>query len=369
MTLNPKKKTIKSKDLAHHNHCDFLESIEKMSLRAYDHVMSRAIMDLLLAVRTDNTRRSKKLTKADELKPGWSGQVPRVEMDFNKIFEKTMGKYLDSLRWILMGDAAGKEASEAATSLGLEDFVIPGVVPSAYLNSIDTHMEHFKDIFGTNPPELPKKLISESLDQISKRTDRFLDQSVEKFKNSMVESINELVNQLNNENQAMVQSVAHDYLADGVSPTKAVKQAVDSIVSGKIAQPNISQALRSAVEKYREEWDTVGRANISQASAVGTHQAVQEVFGRIDSDIKVIWQAFRDEKTCSFCKDASRRPDGTFKTYSITDFQPAGYNFARKRKDWVLCVPPGHHRCRCNLVYLPKGFEVDDNGSLVPKKD
>ena len=361
--MTPKKKTIKNKDLAHQDHCDFLEEIEKMSLKAYDHIMRRAIVDLLIQVKLHQMR---KLHKSDELKPGWTAKVPRVELNFEKIFEKTMSKYFNALRWILLGDAAGEEATTAAKELHLADFVVPGVVPSAYLNSVDTHRKHYKEIFGKNPPELPNKLIYESLEQIKERTDRFLDQAEVKLHNNMIESVNDLVAQTNSANQAAVQAAAHNHLEDGMAPTKAVKRAVEDVVSDTITSPRISGALKQAVEKYRDDWDAVGRANIGQASAVGAHQAITEVFGRVDGDVKVAWVAFRDEKTCSFCKDASRRADGSFKIYSITDFQPAGTNFKLKRKDWVLCVPPGHYRCRCNLIYVPKGFTIDDNGSLTP---
>lgn len=343
--MNPIKKIIKNKDLAHHDHCNFLEEIEKMSLRAYDHVMRRAIIELVVKVNLHQIQKKKKLKKADELKPGWTGKVPRVELNFTKIFEETMGKYLDALRWILLGDAAGKEAAEAATLLHLEDFVIPGVVPSAYLNSLDTHMDHYEELFGKSPPELQKKLVTESLAFIKERTNRFLDQATVKLKNNMIESVNYLESQTNNANQAAVQAEAHERLKDGLSSKNAVRQAVDTVLSDTISSPAISGVLRQAVDMYRDDWDTVGRANISQASAVGTHQAVTEVFGRVDSDVKVAWFSFRDEKTCSFCKDASRRADGSFKIYSISDFQPAGTNFKLKRKDWILCVPPGHYRC------------------------
>jgi hypothetical protein len=184
----------------------------------------------------------------------------------------------------------------------------------------------------------------------------------------MIESVNQLVDAQNNANLAAVQAAAHEYMASGITKTQAVNDAVESLVSDTITAPKISQALRDAVENYRSDWATITRIDTGMASAVGTHQAVNEVFGRVDDDVRVAWFAFRDEKTCSFCKDASRRADGSFKIYSISDFQPAGTNFSRKRKEWILCVPPGHYNCRCNLIWIPKGFDIDGNGNLVPSK-
>jgi hypothetical protein len=367
--MTNRKKTIKNKDLAHQDHCDFLENIEKMSMKAYDYVMRRAVQELVLKVRFYQLKKAKKLKKSeDELNKGWTGQVPRVEVNFDKIFSDTIGKYLEALRWILLGDVAGKAAANAAKSLNLENFVIPGIVPSAYLNSIDTHMEHYEDIFGENAPDLQKQMVTESIGQIKDKTNKFLDQSFVKLKNNMIESVNNLTEQVHMENLSAVHTAAHDFLSDGIAPRKAVREAVDTVVSDSIATPKISQALKEAVDRYRNDWGTITRADIGQASAVGTHQAVNEVFGRIDDDVRVAWYAFRDEKTCTFCKSVSKHPDGSFKIYSVRDFQPAGTNFTRKRKDWILCVPPGHYNCRCNLIYIPKGFDIDNNGSIVPSK-
>jgi hypothetical protein len=48
----------------------------------------------------------------------------------------------------------------------------------------------------------------------------------------------------------------------------------------------------------------------------------------------------------------------------MADFEPAGYNFSKKKGQWRLCVPPAHHRCRCQLVFIPKGFKISKMGTL-----
>ena len=360
-------KKIKNKDLPHADHVDFLEDIEKMALKAFDFVMSRAITELTIRVRIKSKSLSR-LRKADEIKPGWTGKVPKIELNFNQIFEESIAKYMDALKWILMGDAAGRKAREAATMLKLQDKIVPGVIPAAYLNSLDTHRQYYKDLFGTEAPEIQKKLINESLDVIKTRVDKFLDQSLMKMKNNMIESADMVVRQTNDANLAAVQSHVHDLLEQGLSSRRAVKESVVGFASETPSTPQISQALREAVEKYRDEFSIVVNTDVGIASAVGAHQCISEVFGGKEREPRVAIYSFRDEKTCTFCQDAARRPDGSFKLYKMSEFQPAGYNFSRKRKDWELCVPPSHFRCRCELIYVPDGFDIDNQGSIVPSK-
>ena len=355
-------KTIQNKDLAHHDHFDFLDELEAISSKGFEYVMSRAIKAILDKVRAT------KLKKSDELNGGWTGKVPQIKINFEKIFEETMSKYFDALRWILMGDAAGKVASDAAEAIGLKKIITaPGVVPSAYLNAIDTHRQHFEDVFGKEPPEMNRKMITESIDMIKKRTDRFADESLGKLQNRMIEAASEVVNTMNLDNISAVHAEAHSLLEDGAKPRAAVQQAVQNVLSTEIAVPKISKALRAAVERYADDWNLATKVDTGLASAVGTHQAITETFGRVGSRVRVAWFCFPDEKTCSFCHKISKHADGSYKIYDISEFEPAGYNFSRKKDQWTMCVPPSHYNCRCNLIYLPDGFDIDNNGSIVPK--
>lgn len=355
---------IKNKDLAHHDHFDFLDELERISAKGFDFVMARAVKEILERLR------SNQLKKSDELKGGWTGKVPQIRINLDKIFEDIMSKYFEALKWILMGDAAGKEATEAAEKIGLKKIIeIPGVVPSAYLNAIDTHRQHFQDVFGKEPPEMNRKLITESLNLIKKRTDRFADESLTKMQNRLIQSVEEIVTATNSDNISAVHAEAHTLLEDGAKSKAAVDKAVQNVLETDIAIPKVSKALRQAVEKQREDWNLATRVDTGLASAVGTHQALTETFGRVSGKVRVAWHAFRDEKTCAFCKGISKNAQGGYKTYDISEFEQAGFNFSRKKQDWIMCVPPAHYNCRCSLIYIPEGFDVDDDGSLIPAKN
>jgi hypothetical protein len=83
--------------------------------------------------------------------------------------------------------------------------------------------------------------------------------------------------------------------------------------------------------------------------------------------VTVIIEGFYDDKICEWCYNASKKEDGSFKKYKMKDFKPSGYNFNRKKSEWELCIPGFHYRCRCTLIYVPRGFDVDKQGNFIPK--
>jgi hypothetical protein len=358
-------KQIKFKDLVHHDHCDVLTDLNKMAIKGFDFVMLLACREILSELRGTKTQKLKK--SDDSLKPGWTGQVPKIDIDFASMFDRVLGKYFSALQWILMGDLAGKEARENAEDIGLDNEVIPGIVPAAYLNIIDSNRQHFKAVFDKEAPAIKNSILKESLEQMNKRVARFAETSLDRLKNGMITAAENVAQQQYGDNVSAVHQRAHELVEQGVSRGQAVEQAVDSVTSDKLAMPQVSRALREAVEHYRKDWVAMAEADTSTASAVGTHQAMTEVFGAVDKNVRVAFIAFRDEKTCTFCKSASRRNDGSIKIYSMTDFEPAGYNHSRKRALWKLAVPPAHYNCRCMLVFVPEGFTVRDDGTLIPE--
>jgi hypothetical protein len=360
-TLEPTRKNpLKFKDLAHQAHIDFLEELDRQSRVAYLRVMTRARQALMQRLVKDKLAKSK-------IKKGWTGDVPKVTVDFAAIFEETMKPYLDALRWVLMGDSAGRDARKAAKDLKLAADVVPGLVPAAYLNALDTHRQHFEDLFDRPAPEIKRSLVTESLNEINKRVDRFLDESAEKLKNRMANEVELVANEVNQENTATVHELAHDAADEGLGARKSVEDAIEGL-HDMMSSPRVSRALRNAIERSSEDWGLMTRTDTSLASAVATHQALSETFGAIDDEIRVAWFAFRDEKTCSFCDHASRDASGEFKIYRLSEFAPAGTNYSRKKAQWILCVPPGHFNCRCSLVYIPKGFGIDRQGNLFRLK-
>ena len=361
MKIQKKRKTIKSEDFSTKKHIEFLDKLEEMMSSAFDSVMSKAVSEITKVAKKKN------LKKSDDLYKGWTGDVPKIEVNFEKIIEDVMSKYLLALKWVMYGDMAGKEAIEAATETGLIDKYVPGIIPSSYLDSIDSSMEHFEDIFGVKSPSIKKEMITESLENIKKRTEKFADESFTKLKNRMTSSSEELLNQIHNENINSVMENARVMMEDGKGSKKAVKESIKEVVENSLTSPKVSRALKEAIENYKKDFDVMVNANVSMASDIGTHQTMVEIFGRKDDDLRIYILAYKDEKTCSFCSNNSRRSDGSFKIYRLSDFEPTGYNYGRKRADWKLTIGSSHPNCRCKIMYLPSGFKVGMDGSLIPE--
>lgn len=331
--MSPNK--ISFEDLPHQQHADLLDDLETMADLAYTHVV-----DKLLAELTKLLKKEKLVKSEDDRKRGWTGEVPKIELDFEALMESAIARHMNALKYILLGDLAGKEAKADAKSLDLPRKVIPGIMQSAYLDAIDTQREHKAQFTGQNAPTIPKDLIKESMLQIQKRTERFAEESLQKLSNRITSAVELEAQRVNDAN-----------MAGGAATT--------------VPKREVRAAIKEATENHRTDWKRLVNADVQVASAVGTHQAVQEIFGRDDDEVRVAWVAMRDEKTCSFCQNASRNPDGSFKLYKMSDFEPAGYNYGKKRDQWRLCIPPSHPNCRCTLVYIPRGFTIDKSGALV----
>jgi len=295
----------------------------------------------------------KSLAKSDDKLPrGWTGEVPKIEVDFDKLFAKSINKYMNALKYILLGKAAGPEAEEAAEATGATKNAIPGMIQSAYLDSIDTHRQYYDMLFDKSARTIPKELIKETLKAIDKKTSRFMDESLQRLSNKVVTAVEMEAERLRNSN------------INEVSETRSETTEIKDKLTGA----TIMTVVREAGESYRSDWSRMVSMDLTLASAVGTHQVVQEIYSGSDGDVKVAWVAMRDEKTCEFCKNASRYTDGTFKLYGINEFEPAGYNYGKKRGEWKLCIPGAHPNCRCSLIYIPTGFEVTKDGTVQPLK-
>ena len=303
--------------------------------------------------------------KVEGLESGWSEEVPQLEVDLEALTGNVLDKYMDVLRWILMGDLAGKEAAAKAKSLGLKGKVVPGVVHAAYLSSIDAHSEHFQEVTGNPAPEMPVTLIKASFDQIAKRVNRFIDATVSQLRTDVLNAMDRSIVEHNFKALNSAHEEAHDLLPS-LGADEAATEAGEA-VSAPLAAKAVRAELEAATEKFEAKWDLAVRSDLAMASAAGTHQALLEIHGKDNPNVKVAWIEIEDERVCSFCKKASKNPDGSHKLYSMSDFQPSGYNYIRKKADWAISIPPAHPRCRCALVYIPPGFEVDDGGGIRAK--
>lgn len=360
--MKPKNK-IAFKDLAQYRHVQFLVATEKQALLAYRMVALKLAADLRKVAKRKKLAKSE--DKTESLEPGWTDSVPSLEIDLEALTGRVIDKYLQGLRWVLLGDFAGKEASAAAASIGLKGKVTPGIVQAAYLQSLDSHADHYEDVTGQEAPEMPKALVKASFDQIIKRVNRLLDQTLSHLKADVQNAVDQSFASHNFKTLNEAHSEAHDRLPE-VGAADAASEAGEAVAE-LLSAKALTAELKRATDRFENKWDLAVRSDLALASAAGTHQALLEIHGSDNPDVKVAWIEMEDERVCDFCHHASKNPDGSYKLYRINSFEASGYNYNRKRAEWKLSIPPAHPRCRCNLVYVPPGFVVESGGGLRKK--
>ena len=358
------KKRIKINELAAYRNVQVTNKLNKQANLIFSLLMNRFKAELY------KTLKKNKLAKSEDpiddgLESGWTGEVPKIDFDMSAAIGQSLDKYLQALRWMMLGNYAGKAAREAAEAVGLVGKVVPGILQSAYLNTIDAHREHHEDMTGEEAPEMPKKLVKASFDKILERSDKFLKQSLNQIKLNIVSSVDRIVEEKRHDNLSKLHTDAHD-LAPSLDPAAAVAEAADRI-SNVISLNKLSRDLSVTNRKNISSFARLVDSEINLSSATASHQALLEIHGKDDDSVRVVWIAFVDEKTCSFCENASRNKAGEFKFYKIDDFKPAGYNYNRKKSDWVLTIPGAHINCRCKIIYLPRGFDINSDGTIFKK--
>lgn len=212
---------------------------------------------------------------------------------------------------------------------------------------------------------MPEELIKASFDQIIRRVNRLLDQTLSQLKADVQTAVDQAMTQHNFKQLNEAHSEAHDKLPE-VGAEAAALIAGEEAAEALSAKALMSE-LKRATDRFENKWDMAVQSDLALASAAGTHQAMLEIHGADNPDVRVAWIEAEDERVCSFCKHASKNPDGSHKLYKISDFEASGFNYKRKRADWKLCIPGAHPRCRCALIYVPPGFEVDESGGIRRK--
>jgi hypothetical protein len=355
------KKRIKINELAQYRHVQFTNGLNKQSGFIFSLLMVKLKKEIYQILKKN------KLAKSDDplddkLEVGWTGEIPKIELNMEEAIGSTINKYMQALRWVMLGNYAGKDAKAMAEKLGLVGKVIPGILQSAYLNAIDAHREHHQDITGDEAPEMPRSLLKASFSKIMERSDRFLAQALDQMKNNIIHSLERTIDEKNFDNISKAHKDARDSVPSS-DPASAVETASERL-SNVLSLKAVGKSFDVANRKNLINWGRTVESEINLSAATATHQALAEIHGRGDDDVRVVWIAMEDEKTCDFCEKASKHPSGEFKFYYMSDFKPSGFNYGKKKSEWKLTIPGAHINCRCRLVYVPRGFRIGSNGTI-----
>lgn len=349
-------------------HLQFVKQLEKNGNLAYQIVIDKMIEDIVKHLRAE------KLAKSEDphnIPKGWQKEVPFLKINLDGTIGKLIEKYMLVLKYSLLGKAAGKEAEDAVEELGLKTYLPKGLLFQGFFDAVDTHNDYFAKAL-----KMPKVKVESAKDPfleytfkfIQEKTGRYLDKTLVDMKTKALTALENLVTEHNHDNMARVHKVAHN-LAEGVEETKkrrvAVKDAVQAVAEHRLSLTKAKQALKDTFKDYGTNWDLVVKTEVGMASAAATSQTIMHHAASRDKEIIVTIVSIEDDRVSEECKNWSRNDDGSLKYFRLTALRPAGYNLGKKKKDWENCQPLRHFRCRCTLIYVPKGYKVDNFGSLV----
>lgn len=308
--------------IPHIAHVNRLKKLERQSMSAYRSIIAAIKTDIKKALRKE------KLMKSD----GWSGEIPRINIDLTRVIAPMLDRHLSALRWLMFGVYAGTEATEAAKKLGWDKLFTPGLIPVAYTDSLDTQALHFSHMTGADAPRLPDEFVAMSIDEMVNRTKVFLDQTIEGLKAHIIGAVQNEIDRQNYKNlNAGHKAAVND---------EDIEDSVDKLSAG-----SLDKEINYASKKFQKNWEIASQASIAKASGVGAHQSMVEFFGQDDENIRVVNVMIEDERLCTFCRNISKTVDGKWKYYKLKSLEPSGYNFSRKKADWKVSVAPQHHRC------------------------
>lgn len=355
--MTPPEKFLK-KDLPCSKHDKFLDEMFLLVQEGFSAVTEKLIEAIVRQIKTEKLAKSDKETVLKLLGAGktrgFTGEIPRVELDLS--FTKNLiDKYMLALKWMLLGKSAGKEVARAVEELGLKTILPTGTIFGTFLHAIDQQRNFYLDLTGKKPPKIQDEALRYSLDFVNERTGKWADQSLLIYRNKLLQDLQDRIENFNQDNIGAVHESYHDLLEEkGIveSQIKTIEQkqelvrdAMKGVIEKKMSLVQMKQSLKDITQDYGKDWDRLVNTEFGMATGAGTHLAVQEVFGGEDSEMLVANVNVKDTRCCDECESWSRRANGDFKIYRLSDIKPVGYNIAKKRQDWHLTAATHHPNC------------------------
>lgn len=347
------------------NHSVFLDSQEKTASDIFDIIITKMIDACAASLSKEKMAKSDKETK---LPSKWLEEVPLIKLDVNKVVEPIIEKYLLALRYALLGSAAGEDAIEAVKELNLFRVLPKGLIIQSFAHSIDSHKDYLSEILQLQRPRINSEWMDLTLKFIEEKSGRFVDKALYDMKAKAMAEIDKLVLDKNMQNSLEAARSSHDLIGQMKAIDKkrdAVKDAVKKISEHKISLSAAKQALKDSFKDSASNWDMIVRTESSMASNVAATQTIIDLVSKTNDDPIVSIVDMGDSRVSVECNKWSRDENGHLKYFRLSKLKPPGYNLGLKKKDWENCIPSRHIQCRCSIVYIPKGYRLDNYGSLV----
>lgn len=337
-----------------------LRDLERRTQNALDVVMSSLSKEIEELLSGTGMAKS-------SLPANWEAKVPKISLSVTQAIEKIVERHMQALKASLLGRAAGGEAWETARELNLHREIPAGGITEAYLGTLDAQAEQLRmtgDKVDLNPET---SYVKESLKFIETSAGNFVDASISSLKGKIVSGVGQMIMSHNDQTEhTMREHMTSELEADPTVRKRAlVKDALGFIKKKTLSISEVKQFLKGQTKDYAVDWNRIVATELATANGVASVQIIKNVSSDEDPDVCIV--NVEDERVSPECKHWSRHEDGTLKIVKLSDLKPPGYNNGKKKAQWLNCVNPRHPNCRCHIMYLPNGFTVDINGSLVKK--
>lgn len=201
----------------------------------------------------------------------------------------------------------------------------------------------------------------QALKWMEKNTANHIDSHILSYTNSVIDNIKTTTDTYEKE----IYSVIEHY--DKTRQT--TKELMINAVEKRKPLSQVKTKLKDVTRDYYRNWQLVVETEFAMAKNMGTTQAIEDIATTLGENPTVSIVDMNDDRVSEFCEKHSRDKNNNLKYYKFYDLKPAGYNLGLNKKDWKNSIPPRHFRCRCWMVYVPKGFKLNKQGSLQPLKD
>jgi hypothetical protein len=341
---------------------------ELAARHAYDLIVDKMIENVI------NILKSERVFKSDDdenLKN--IPKRPEIQIDVWKMINDSIDKHLQALKYVMLGQAAGKDVVDIVESLRLKTKLPKGAIVQTYLDATDTHRGHFSDVTGNKASPIDDKWRLNALEVMRDRAGRYVDQTIEDLRNRTMASLQTSIEEYMSESHKHMKSRLLDQLKkEGLTTAEKraiVKSSLSKMVERGTSLQQAKQAMKDATQSYETNWERIVRTEFAMASNVAAATTIHESAGKYETDPIVIILDKMDDRESEECESWSHHQDGDWKYYRLSSLKPAGYNLGKKKSMWLNSIPPRHISCRCVLIYVPSGFKVDSHGSLVALKD
>lgn len=154
------------------------------------------------------------------------------------------------------------------------------------------------------------------------------------------------------EREKEVETAIREEISEGVLKRKSVQQVVS--------------ALGNRLDEWNRDWGRIVATEMENIFQIGTAQMIMKEHGVHARVYKVVYPG-----GCRYCINAYTTNGIGSKPiiFDLSELISNGSNIGKKSKDWEATLSPLHPNCRCELRYLPDGYEWDKKTqSFEPKK-